>query len=236
VSALVWLQRHAPHAGAPPTDSAPSRWLVSAGVDRTLRVWDAGDDALRSSPVVCKAASMAVAHTRPVLSLAAAGCLLVSGAADCTLKAWALTASLQCIRQMHSAGAISTVSTQPELAGGYLLASAGSSTGAIALWDLRQASCATLLADNASGVAAIALSGDLLFSAGGTGAVGNRVRVWDVRMGRVAAHLRGHVGRVFSIAAVDGSTVASGDGAGKVRLWQLRDGAADGAAMHSGDL
>ena len=133
---------------------------------------------------------------------------------------------------MHSAGAVSTVSTQPEPAGGYLLASAGSNTGAIALWDLRQASCATLLADNASGVAAIALSGNLLFSAGGTGTVGNHVRVWDVRMGKVATQLRGHVGRVFSIAVVDGSTVVSGDGAGKVRLWQLRDRAADDSAMH----
>jgi len=87
------------------------------------------------------------------------------------------------------------------------------------LWDPRARGRPTGIIDSGPrGAAALAASGELLFSAGAD----TYVRVWDLRAQRVLARLGGHLSQVGAVAAADGA-VFSGDSAGKVRMHTTSD-------------
>lgn len=65
-------------------------------------------------------------------------------------------------------------------------------------------------------VRALALCGHALVAGG----AGRDLHLFDLRKLKLAATLRGHVSKVNALA-MDGGRLVSGDGAGRVRRWQL---------------
>jgi WD40 repeat protein len=57
-----------------------------------------------------------------------------------------------------------------------------------------------------------------------TGAWDNELRLWRVADGQEIAVMKGHAGRVQSLAVARDGTIASGDWSGEVRLWNGRTG------------
>eukprot|EP00965_Chrysotila_dentata_P240489 6203748-Pleurochrysis_carterae.AAC.3 len=155
---------------------------------------------------------------------ASAGATLFSGGADGTVKAWSVRDGFRCVFEHACDDAVNAVAAADVEAtggadGGCFFS--GNARGGIRLWDVREHTCVASFNDEAkasSSVAGLAVCGGLLFSCGGNDRV---VRVWDVRMRRVVSRLRGHMGRVLSIAAESRASIVSGDGAGQVRRWNL---------------
>lgn len=184
--------------------------LLSSGIDRTVRVWDVDKRECVAS---------AKEHERPVRSLDADGGVVASGGEEGTVKLWSLandralakTASFQA----HD-GAVMAVALR-----GPLLVS-GSADGTLRLWDSRKGSGA----DSAAGllytpqreVYALALCGHALVSGGSD----RKVSIHDMRSLTEGPHrtLTGHMSKVHAIAA-EGGRIVSGDGAGRLRRWEL---------------
>lgn len=180
--------------------------LLSGGIDRTLRVWDVDTRECIETSVG--------AHLRPVRSLAVDGGVVASGGDEGTVKLWSLASGRapQLVRTRTLKGHEDSVMAVA-LRGPLVLS--GSIDHTVRLWDARTGGGVGVL-QCPNEVYALTVCGHALVSGGAKG----KVSVHDMRTMRCVKMLSGHMGRVSAIAA-EGGRAVSGDGAGKLRRWEL---------------
>jgi WD40 repeat protein/DNA-binding XRE family transcriptional regulator len=109
------------------------------------------------------------------------------------------------------------------LSGDGALLAAGTSTGPVWLWRVRDRTLLATLEDHTGPVIDLALSTDGRLVASGHG--DGTVRVREALNGRTLATLQGHTGGVWGVAlSADGHLLASGSVDRTVRLWELPSG------------
>lgn len=189
--------------------SADGAWLVSASLDKTVRVWE-----LETGQV----SKVLAGHTGSVNSVAISrdGKVIASGSTDKTVRLWDVaTGNLLKTLENHHA-IVFAVAFSPD---GTLLATA-SADKTIKLWDVRTWEVVHTLEGHQHHVMSIAFSPE---SDGLASASKDRtVRVWDVQSGQEVAMLEGHDDAVSSVSfSTDGKRIASGSHDKSVKLWSL---------------
>jgi WD40 repeat protein/tRNA A-37 threonylcarbamoyl transferase component Bud32 len=190
--------------------------LASAGVDGTVRTWDA-----RSG----RQLRTLEGHAGAVSSVCfrSDGACLASAGVDRTVRLWDAHSGRELLTLKGHAGAVSNLCFSPD---GARLAGIGAYQR-VYLWDARSGRELRILAGRPFPVRSVCFSPDGNSLAGGGWGWDRRVRVWDVRGGRELLALQGHTDDVSSVCfSPDGRRLASG-GWGKdqtVRLWDVRTG------------
>ncbi len=194
--------------------SANGATVVSAGDDRTVRLWDAATGAARAT---------LTGHTRTVLAVAisADGATVVSGGSDNTARLWdAATGALRATLEGHTDW-VRAVGISSD---GATVISAGED-GTVRLWNGGTGMARATLEGHTDRVRAVAISGDgaTIASAGSDGSV----RLWNADTNAARATLAGHTRAVSAVAiSGDGAAVISAGEDGTVWLWDTATGAA----------
>ncbi|AZM58517.1 MULTISPECIES: helix-turn-helix domain-containing protein [unclassified Streptomyces] len=222
--------------------------LVSAGEDRTVRLWDV---TARSRLAVLRG------HTDEVLGAAFApdGRRIATGGVDRTVRLWDVAGRRETATLTGHSDDVNAVAYTPD---GTTVVGAGGD-GTTRLWDVRAGRAAGTLAGHTDYVMGVAVdpAGGMMATAGfdrsvvlwnlrgptlttrpftevwqaayspdgkllATAGADHTVRLWDVAGRRRPATLTGHRESVFSVAfAPDGRTLASAGSDGTVRLWDV---------------
>ena len=182
--------------------------VASAGVDRTVRLWDVGDRRLTDTFTGSSDDINAVAFTPD-------GPTVVGAVGDGTTRLWDVRSGRQ---TLVLAGHTDYVLGVAVTSDGALLATAGFDQSVV-LWDL---SGAVLTSRPFTEVWQTAYSPDGKLLA--TADADHTVRLWDARTHTLVAALEGHTETVFSVAfSPDGRTLASAGSDGTVRLWDVAE-------------
>ncbi|MFI7048918.1 nSTAND1 domain-containing NTPase [Streptosporangium sandarakinum] len=210
--------------------SPDGKRLASAGVDRTVRIWDAATGTQIGAPLS--------GHTSWVESVAFSpdGKRLASAGWDKTVRLWdAATGKPVGAPLSGHTGTVTSVAFSPD---GKRLASAGDD-GTVRLWDAATGrQIGAPLTGHIGLVRSVAFSPDgaRLASAGDDEAV----RLWDAATGRqIGAPLTGHTSPVNSVVfSPDGERLASAGDDGTVRIWDAATGKPVGAPLsgHTGTV
>jgi serine/threonine protein kinase len=228
------------------------RWIVSAGADGTLRVWNAGSGA----PV-----RIIELDDGPATAIAVDDRRALTGHKMGAVVLWDLERAEKLGLFQHHPAPVTALA----FTGDADHFAAASQTGALSLFDLRAPSVPTLLAEGLDGAQAIAGSRALrlLASAGqdrsirlwrtdtgslarswrgqseaasalemslggrslATGSTTGAVRLWSTSSSRPQRSFRAHAGRVTSVAFAPGDRLLASAGEdGQVRLWDVRSG------------
>src|SRR5215468_7754261 len=228
------------------------RWIVSAGADGTLRVWNAGSGA----PV-----RIIELDDGPATAIAVDDHRALTGHKSGAIVLWDLERAEKLGLFQHQPAPVTGLA----FAGDADHFAAASQTGAMAVFDVRSPSVPTLLAEGLEGAQAIAGSRSLrlLASAGqdhsirlwrtdtgglarswrgqseaasalemspggrslATGSTTGAVRLWSTSSSRPQRAFRAHAGRVTSVAFAPGDRLLASAGEdGQVKLWDVRSG------------
>jgi serine/threonine protein kinase len=181
------------------------RWIVSAGADATLRVWNAGSGA----PV-----RIIELDDGPATAMAVDDRRALTGHKSGAIALW----------DLERAEKLTLFQYQPAPVTGLAFAgdadhfAAASQTGAMSLFDVRSPSVPTLLAEGLDGAQAIAGSRALrlLASAGQD----HSIRLWRTDTGGLARSWRGQSEAASALEmSPGGRSLATGSTTGAVRLW-----------------
>ena len=233
--------------------SADGRWLVTAGVDATLKVWDASYHTLIRTIEL---------DDGRATSLALSGARAVTGHANGRVVLWDLDRAEKVVTVQRNEANIWAVvfagdqnqfaaashdwkvtlwdANQPaaplHVFDGHENAvqalayspqlralASGSADETVRMWDLRTLSLKRSYRGHRDFVTAIAFSPSGKMLAGG--ALDGRIQVWSALSSRRLRSLNGHQGRISDIAfSPAGNLLASASDDGTVRLWDLRRG------------
>lgn len=201
--------------------------LISAGADRTIKVWQLSTAKLLRTlgsqlAGVVAAGSLTApkgGHTGPVTCLAQVdGDVVLSGSKDGTLRLWNFRSGEELRIFQGAKGLIESVAVG---LAGRIIATAGTSKE-IVLWDVHTGRVQACLTGHDSNVTCLALSpdGTRLFS----GSLDRTIRTWDVPEGKSAV-FQGHADRVNAVA-FDPQTrvVVSASHDTTVRIWDVESG------------
>ena len=203
--------------------------LASVAADRTVRVWDTATGRCR---YILEGHSSSVSTVCP-LTLASPPCLL-SGSKDCTLRVWALAASVPldgcCLRILK--GHSGPVLCAKELVDGRAVSSSQDHT--IRVWDIEGETCVRVIETGPIGVvySLVPLSDGRRLCGAGMLDEGVSARVWDLLSGDEVLVCRGgHQGYVSAAIAVTGrdgererERLCTGGEDGDLRVWDLSTG------------
>ncbi len=193
--------------------SPDGRWIVSAGWDRSLKIWDVATGAEWSH---------LNGHTGFVYAVAYSpdGRFIVSGSRDKTLKIWDVaTGSVLHTLSEHS-DEVNAVAYSPD---GLFIAS-GSKDNTVKIWDAATGAEQHTFSGHSDDVNAVAYSPDGRFMA--SGSTDNTVKTWNVATGTKQRTLSGHTYAVHAVAySPDGRFIASGSRDGTVNIWNAATGA-----------
>ncbi|MEV6302992.1 hypothetical protein AB0M02_26490 [Actinoplanes sp. NPDC051861] len=177
---------------------------ASAGVDKTVRVWD----------LATGRATVLRGHSAAVLGVAfVPGGRVVSAGQDGTVRVWDVGTGRATVLKGHD-GAVRSVAASPD---GQRLASTGRD-GTVRVWNLTTGAATVLRGHQGGLVWKVAFSPDGRHLA--SGGHDGTVRIWDVESGAAVAVLRGHRGAVWNVAySPDGRLLASSGDDGGLRIW-----------------
>jgi len=196
--------------------------LVSAGEDRTARLWDPATGALLAT---CRG------HESKVLAAAfsADGARLVTASSDGTVRQWdaGTGREVEPAYDRHS-GEVAAVAYSPD---GRWVASAGTDR-TVRVWRAAGRQDVAILNGHTGAVIGVAFDrgGRRLASLSSIPRPGwwtgdGTVRVWDVDPQATLPVLRGHARAIYPVAfSPDGRWIASGDWEDKLRLWDAATG------------
>lgn len=189
------------------------KMLASAGVDKTIKLWDAATGVeLRTIP----------AHTSDVnaLAISADGKSLASGSSDNTVKLWDIGTGKELKTLEGHELSVTSVAFSPD---GKTLAS-GSYDKTIKLWDVLSGRALKTLSGHEAALSSVVFTSDglTLISSGGDD---KTIRLWDVATGATRRTLSGHEKTVNSIAvSPDGKLIASASEDQTIKLWNAATG------------
>jgi WD40 repeat protein len=185
--------------------------LATASRDRTVRLWEPGSWRERA---------VLAGHAGTVYGAAfAGGGLLATASQDGTVRIWDVaTGRTQTVLEGHG-DRVFCVAFSPD---GRRVAS-GSADGSARVWDAASgASIATCRHPFRVNAVAFVEDGERIATASGDGLL----RVWDAAAGREVVQLRGHAGRLWSLAVTPVTARAvTGADDGTMRIWDLAAGA-----------
>jgi WD40 repeat protein len=193
--------------------------LVSAGEDKTARLWDAATGALLAT---CQG------HTSKILGVAFRpdGARLATTSADGTVRQWdtATGHEVEAPYDRHS-GDVAAAVYSPD---GQWIASAGTDR-TIRVWQANDRQEVAVLHGHAADVSGVVFAGDgrRLASLSRTTdfQVYDTVRLWELDHGSTLPVLRSHTSFVYPVAiSPDGHWIASGGWDGRVHLWDAATG------------
>ncbi|PZV11636.1 MAG: hypothetical protein DCF22_14055 [Leptolyngbya sp.] len=215
--------------------SPDGQQLASGSFDQTIKLWDVATG---------NCFATLTGHHKPVTSVAfsADGKTLASGSYDQTVKLWSLR-DRQCLQTLQKhrnfVWSVAFHPTQP------LLASGGEDYTA-RLWDLQTKQCTKTLQGHSNSIYTICLAnpgGNALnsnYQLLASGHEDQTIKLWDFNQQTLSATsnpqpfrvLRGHTGRIFSIAFAPqpdahrstDQLLASGSGDRTIKLWNSHTG------------
>ena len=184
--------------------------IVSASVDKTLRLWDAHS----GEPLI-----ILEGHSGWVNSCAFSpdGRRIVSGSADNTLRLWDAQNGEPLVTLEGHTGEVLTCTFSPD---GQRIVS-GSADNTLRLWDAHNGKPLIILEGHTDAVTSCAFSpdGQRIVS----GSKDKTLRRWDAQSGELMATLRGHSSWIFSCAyAPDNNCIVSGSWDHTLRLWDAQ--------------
>ena len=187
--------------------SPNSRWLATAGQDRTIQVWDTRSGRLSGTLRGQNAVIHAIAFSPDGKQIASAGL-------DGTVRLWDFASSRQTGGMRGPGGPLYSLAISPD--GKYL--AAGGRDRTVYVWNLASGERIHVLEGHVGDINAALFSADgrWLISA----STDKTARVWDMNGGSLHATLGGHHDRVMAVSiSADGKWLATGDARNTIRLW-----------------
>ncbi|MGD1857501.1 MAG: protein kinase [Leptolyngbyaceae cyanobacterium] len=187
--------------------------LVSAGADKTIRIWDL------TSGQLLQTWNNQTSYVNTVL-LSPDDTRLYSGNADGNLQGWTM-ASGDLLWQQPSAhnGPINTVGRTPD---GQRLVSGGAD-GAIHIWEASTGDAVRSLATEQGAINSLVVTSDGQYII--SGGSDRTIKVWHIATGQLENTLEGHESFVNALAiSPDGRFLFSASADGTIRQWQIKTG------------
>jgi hypothetical protein len=195
--------------------------IVSAGQDKTLKLWDAAlGDELRTLEGHAGSVS--------ACAVSADGSFIVSAGRDKTLKLWDTATGRERATLTGHVGLVSACAVSPD--GSFVVSASEDNT--LKLWDTRSGDERATLGGHGGDVSDCAVSGDgsVVVSA----SQDTTVKLWDARRADELRTFRGHTAWVRGCdVSADGSLIASAGDDATVRLWDV-DSGGERASLISG--
>jgi WD40 repeat protein len=189
-----------------------ARQVVSASLDRTLKLWDIDSGMLLRTFTSHGSWVNAVAVTPDGRSAISAG-------ADNTLIMWDLAGGEYTRILTGHDGPVTAVAITPD---GRRVVS-GSLDRTICVWNIADGALLFTLAGHANAVTAVAVAPDGRWAA--SASWDHTVRIWDLQHGTRHRTLYGHAGAVFALAFTpDGAQILSGGDDRELKLWDWQSG------------
>jgi len=179
--------------------------LVTGSYDKTVRVWDEDGEQL----------AVFQGHDEAVLTVGCIDGLVVSGAADGTMRLWAPRTGGAVVTLRGDGDFLSAVAFDPK---GELLAATSAGHGEIRIWDA-QTGAPVRYIEESGGLSSLAFSPDgaCILAGGDEDAAG---RIHDVKTGALLRRLDGHASSVKAVAySPDGTRAATGSADRTIRIW-----------------
>jgi WD40 repeat protein len=186
--------------------SDQGRWIVSAGADATLRIWNATSGALvRTVPL----------DEGAVTALAVDDQRALTGHGSGAIVLWDLEHAEKLATFQHGSGAIAALA----FADGDTFAAAAQD-GSVGLFDIRAPAAPAVLLDGRATMAATAPGQGLLAAADH-----DTVQVWRTATAVLARSFRNNGGDITALAlSPDGRSLAAAATDGSIRVWRISTG------------
>ncbi len=192
--------------------SPEGRYVLSAGEDGTIRVWDV----YSGTELQCLRG-----HAQRVnaLSVSADGRYLLAGDAGGSLALWDLETGSERYTLTGHNQRVNSVALAPS----GLYAVSGSADKTLKVWDVELGREVRTLAGHTGEVGSVALTPEGRYAISGSG--DNDIRVWDLERGETVRTLTGHGRAVRAVAVTpDGQRLVSASADGTLRIWDLNLG------------